>query len=62
MREEEEEMNLAALEESMKVGIAGTSENNYLLVIEDADVTTSEDNDQPTENSDDNIVPTTFSG
>lgn len=41
MKKEEEEWDLAALAESMKLATAGTSENNDLQAIEDADITTS---------------------
>jgi hypothetical protein len=50
---ESEEWSLDVLAESMKLGIAGISENNDASAIEDVGITISE-------NGDDSIVPTTL--
>ena len=53
MGKESEEWSLDIPAESMRLGIAGISENNDVTSIEDVDITISE-------NSDDGIVPTTL--
>jgi hypothetical protein len=50
---ESEDWSLDVLAESMKLGVAGTSENNDVSAIEDVGITISE-------NGDDSIVPTTL--